>query len=192
MKGLSMGTATLLRVILISMVFGFLTVSCNNFLPPQPVIKNTTGNIVFPPDANSPKNLTQPENQPSEVDKQADQKLAEEISQMTPEQIDFDFVKKNLLEVKCLKCHQAQGKAEDLPFQTRNDVVQGSNDVGESLLVVGSPDESLFYLSLLADKESRKGAKKMPSEKAVARGEVKDVTPTEIHLVELWIKNGAR
>lgn len=188
-----MGTLAILRMVLISTTLGFLTVSCNNFLPPQPVITSTTGNVGFPPEVNnSPKTSIQPGTLPSEEDIQADQKLAEEISQMAPEQIDFEFVKKNLLETKCLKCHQAQGKAEDLPFQTRNDIVQGSNDVGESLMEVGSPEESLFYLSLLADKESRKGAKKMPSEKAVARGEVKDVTATEIHLVELWIKNGAR
>ncbi|MCB0370110.1 MAG: hypothetical protein KDD45_11970, partial [Bdellovibrionales bacterium] len=106
--------------------------------------------------------------------------------------IDFNYVKTQIIDKKCIKCHQPGGKEEDIPFETRDEVLSGSNDVGESILVPGKPEESLFYLSLLPDKPSRKGAAKMPSPKAVKKGDVEDITASEIELIKQWITEGAK
>lgn len=105
--------------------------------------------------------------------------------------INYEYVKTQILEKKCLKCHKPGGKSEDLDFSTKENILQATTDVAESIVVVNKPESSLLYLSLLPNKEDRKGAKKMPSAKAIKAGEVEDITPEETKIIEAWIKQGA-
>lgn len=105
--------------------------------------------------------------------------------------LNFDYIKTKILEPKCLKCHKPGGKAEDLNFQTKRDVMMATNSEGESILVVNKPESSLFYLSLLPEEADRKGARKMPTPKAVKAGEIQDITPEETKIIEAWIRQGA-
>lgn len=105
--------------------------------------------------------------------------------------INYEYVKTQILEKKCLKCHKPGGKSEDLDFSSKENIIQATTDVGESIVVVNKPESSLLYLSLLPNKEDRKGAKKMPSAKAIKAGDVEDITPEETKIIEAWIKQGA-
>lgn len=110
---------------------------------------------------------------------------------MSAETINFEYIKAKILDQKCLKCHKAGGKAEDLIFETRRDIMMSTNSEGKSILVVNEPESSLFYLSLLPEEVDRKGARKMPTPKAVKAGEITDITPEETKIIEAWIKQGA-
>jgi uncharacterized membrane protein len=105
--------------------------------------------------------------------------------------VDFALIKSKILDVKCIKCHKVGGKSEELPFETKQDVLIGTNDIGESIIIPGKPESSLLYLSLLPNEADRKGARKMPTSKSVQAGDVQDITPEETKLIEAWIKNGA-
>ncbi|MBL7543637.1 MAG: hypothetical protein JNL11_07450 [Bdellovibrionaceae bacterium] len=109
-----------------------------------------------------------------------------------PAVLDYAYIKSEILEKKCISCHKAEGKAEDLPFGTRDELLNLTNDVSESILVVGRPMNSLLYLSLLKDQDSRKGARIMPPKKAVTDGLIQDITPIETELIRKWIEDGAR
>lgn len=123
------------------------------------------------------------ENKPAEEAKVS----SESVNQV----INYEYVKSQVLDKKCLKCHKPGGKSEDLDFTSRKEILLATTDVGESIIVVNKPESSLLYLSLLPNKEDRQGAKKMPSAKAVKAGEVEDITPEETKIIEEWIKQGA-
>lgn len=107
-------------------------------------------------------------------------------------EVTFENIKASVIDKKCLSCHKPGGKAEDMPFTTKSEILNGINDMGDSLVVNQMPDQSLFYLSLLTDEQQRKGARKMPPPKAVKLGDVQDITSDETKLIEIWIKSGMR
>lgn len=108
-----------------------------------------------------------------------------------PVVLNFDYIKSQILDKKCSKCHKPGGKAESMDFTSRKEILLATTDVGESIIVVNKPESSLLYLSLLPNQADRQGAKKMPSAKAVKAGDVADITPEETKIIEEWIKQGA-
>lgn len=134
-----------------------------------------------------PEVKTTTEKQPAEKQPVEDKTSADSAKP----QINYEYVKTQILEKKCLKCHKPGGKSEDLDFSSKKEILLATTDVGESIVVVNKPESSLLYLSLLPNKADRKGAKKMPSVKAVNAGEVQDITPEEAKIIEEWIKQGA-
>lgn len=57
------------------------------------------------------------------------------------ETINFGFVKKKILDSKCLSCHVRGGEANELPFETREDIIVSS----KNLVVPSKPGQSLIY-----------------------------------------------
>lgn len=141
--------------------------------------------------ASEPEVKTTPEKQAVEnkTDKPAEESKTN--AESAKPQIDYAYVKTQILDKKCLKCHKPGGKSEDLDFSSKEELLLATTDVGESIVVVNKPESSLLYLSLLPNQADRKGAKKMPSVKAVKAGEVQDITPEEAKIIEEWIKQGA-
>jgi len=54
--------------------------------------------------------------------------------------LNFNFVKKKILDSKCLTCHVRGGEASGLPFETREDILNSKN-----IVVPNKPDQSLIY-----------------------------------------------
>jgi hypothetical protein len=109
-----------------------------------------------------------------------------------PSVIDYAFIKSQILDKKCASCHKAEGKADELVFGSRDEMVNLRNEFSQALIVVGHPETSLLYLSLLKDKTSRRDTRWMPPRKELNEGTSKDITSQETSLVKKWIEQGAR
>ncbi|MEN0060463.1 MAG: c-type cytochrome domain-containing protein [Bdellovibrio sp.] len=103
----------------------------------------------------------------------------------------FESIKAQVIDKICLTCHKAGGRASSIPLETKEEVLKGSNEAFDALIVPGKAEESAFYLSLLPDEAARKGIRKMPTARAVQAKQVEDITPEEIKAVEEWINRGA-
>lgn len=95
----------------------------------------------------------------------------------------FVSVYQTIIEPKCIGCHKAGGKAEDILFGTYEELMKAADDTGASLIVPGKPDESLFYTIMLASAKRR-----MPPKKS----EIPPVTDERLEVVKQWIANGAQ
>ncbi|OYZ15279.1 MAG: hypothetical protein B7Y39_16420 [Bdellovibrio sp. 28-41-41] len=109
-----------------------------------------------------------------------------------PSVIDYAFIKSQILDKKCTSCHKADGKADELVFGSRDEMVSLKNEFSQAMIVVGHPETSLLYLSLLKDKASRRDTRWMPPRKELNEGTSKDITSQETSLVKKWIEQGAR
>ena len=99
----------------------------------------------------------------------------------TPEPLrpEFESIKKNIFEVKCMSCHKVGGKAEKVSLATREDLINSPRDI----VIPGSPEESGLILDLQED-----AIKRMPPPDSG----ISPVKPEDIHIIEEWIKNGAQ
>ncbi len=104
-----------------------------------------------------------------------------------PAVLDYAFIKTQLLDKKCVSCHKAGGTAEDLTFDTREKTIALSNSFSQPVVTVGKPEQSLMYLALIKDENTRA----MPPKKSIDAGKVKDVTTQEINWIKKWITEGA-
>lgn len=109
-----------------------------------------------------------------------------------PSVVDFALIKTEILEKKCMICHKADGKADELVFNTRDELVALTNSFGQNFVIIGKPDESLLYLSLIKDETIRKDVRLMPPKKDVVAGKVADVTLKDVALINKWITEGAK
>lgn len=118
---------------------------------------------------------------------------SESLSGLAPaETLDYSFIRAKILDVKCISCHKADGKADQLIFSTRDEMLKLLNEDNLPMIVPGRPEQSLLYLSLLKDPLLRKDVRIMPPKKAVSEGLVADVSSSETEWVRKWIEEGAR
>lgn len=96
----------------------------------------------------------------------------------------FASIKTRIIDVKCLSCHKADSKsdAKDIPFETEEQVVNGSTDLGP-LVVPGRPAESMLYKSIVSDDKIRGRAEIMPPKESSHAA----VTASEQHVIAAWI-----
>lgn len=92
---------------------------------------------------------------------------------------DFESIKKNIFEVKCMSCHKVGGKAEKVSLATREDLINSPRDI----VIPGIPEESGLILDLQED-----AIKKMPPPDSG----ISPVKPEEIDIIKEWITNGAQ
>lgn len=113
---------------------------------------------------------------------------------IVPENVDFAFIKTQILDKKCSKCHEDtdKAKAKDFPMQTKEQLLKLKTDSNESFLIPGRAKSSLIYLSLIKDEEVRQDIKQMPPPKAVKNNQFEDITDQEIKIIEDWINAGAK
>lgn len=111
---------------------------------------------------------------------------------LEPAVLNYTFIRTEILEKKCIECHKADGKADELIFGNRDEMLNLRTDAGLPLIVPGKPEQSLMYLSLIKDETIRQDTRLMPPKKAVAAGKIKDITPQEVELIKKWIAEGAQ
>lgn len=90
----------------------------------------------------------------------------------------WDSIYANILEPKCVKCHQAGEKAEDYPLTDRAYVTDEAN----LLLKAGNPDESDIYTAI-----TRQDKRTMPPPKTGVT-----LSQQEKDAIRTWILNGAK
>ena len=95
----------------------------------------------------------------------------------------FTSVLQTIIQPKCIGCHKVDGKAEDILFETYEELMAATDEAGLPLIVPGKPDESLFYTMMLAS-----ARKRMPPKKS----DIPPVTDERLEIVRHWIANGAR
>jgi cytochrome c553 len=95
-------------------------------------------------------------------------------------------VQTQVITAKCVTCHKAGGKAKNIPFESKEQLLTGSID-GKPLIVSGDPINSPFFDVLNTDSKFRNGYKKMPPQKAINSGTVSDVDDADRKLVRDWI-----
>ena len=108
-----------------------------------------------------------------------------------PAVIDYAFIKTQILDKKCVTCHKAGGKADELAFGDRPAILNLSNSYGQAMVVPGKVIQSLIYLALLKDEAVRQDTRLMPPKKEVDAGKVKDITTKETEWIKKWIDQGA-
>ncbi len=90
----------------------------------------------------------------------------------------YESIKKLIINKKCLSCHRPGGKADDIPFNSRADLLESPLEI----VVPGKAEESMFVIVLKA------GARKpMPPPESGRT----PLTAEQIQVVEEWINNGA-
>lgn len=98
----------------------------------------------------------------------------------------YSSIKANIIDKRCIGCHKAGGKAEDIPFETEDQLVNGKIDDGP-LVVPGKPADSAFYKVMNAETSIRGDLDLMPPAK------VKNpVTSEELQIVAAWITGSAK
>lgn len=91
----------------------------------------------------------------------------------------YESIKKLVIDVKCMTCHSPGGKAKNIPFATKSDLIDSPLEI----VVPGSAEESMFVIVL------KDGARKpMPPPDS----EMTPLTPEQIQIIEEWINNGAK
>jgi len=55
------------------------------------------------------------------------------------ESITFSFIRTQIIEPQCIRCHASGGKAADLPFSSYEDLM------GTGTVQPGTPEQSVFY-----------------------------------------------
>ncbi len=93
----------------------------------------------------------------------------------------FDSIYKTIIEPKCLRCHSPGGKAELVPLDRLQDLLNPL--IGDPLLIPGDPEKSQFYKVLLPETVK----KKMPPIKSG----IDPVEPIRLEVIKNWILNGA-
>lgn len=90
----------------------------------------------------------------------------------------FPSIKKHVLEMKCISCHQVGQSAGRIPLVTKEDLLQSPMD----LVVPGDPDESGIMIVV------QPGARKFmpPVESGISQ-----LTEEEKNAIRVWIQNGA-
>lgn len=109
-----------------------------------------------------------------------------------PDVVDFSFLKSEVLEKKCMVCHKVGGKADELIFSTRDELIALSNSFGQAFVVIGDPGQSIMYLSVVKDEDIRQDIRLMPPKKDIVAGKVSDVTAKDVALIHKWISDGAK
>ena len=109
-----------------------------------------------------------------------------------PDLVDFALLKTEVLEKKCMACHKEGGKADELVFSTRDELLALSNSFGQAFVVSGKPDQSIMYLSVVKDEAIRQDIRLMPPKKDVVAGKTPDVTLKDVALINKWIADGAK
>lgn len=94
----------------------------------------------------------------------------------------FESIFLTVVQPKCIGCHKPGGRAEAIPMTNYQEVLNGLTEIGESLIVPGKPEESLFYTVMLPT------AKRIMPPKRSGLGDV-EVERTEA--VKAWILGGA-
>lgn len=94
----------------------------------------------------------------------------------------FESVFLTVVQQKCIGCHKAGGRAESIPLTSYQELVGGTTEIGEPLIVPGKPEESLFYTVMLP------AAKRIMPPK---RSELGDVEFERTEAVKAWISSGA-
>lgn len=90
----------------------------------------------------------------------------------------WDSIFTNIIQPKCIQCHQAGEKAEDYPLTDRGYVTDEAN----LLLKIGRPDESDIYQAI-----TRTDKHMMPPLKSG-----KTLSDQEKEAIRIWILNGAK
>jgi hypothetical protein len=109
-----------------------------------------------------------------------------------PDLVDFALLKTEVLEKKCMVCHKVGGKADELAFSTRDELLALTNSFDQSFVVAGKPDQSIMYLSVVKDETIRQDVRLMPPKKDVVAGKTTDVTLKDVALINKWIADGAK
>ncbi len=91
----------------------------------------------------------------------------------------FESIKKTILENKCLVCHKPNGSAKNVVLDTAQAMIDSPYDI----VLPGNPEESGLVLVLQPDAN-----KKMPPPSSG----ISPVKSEEIHVIEEWIRNGAK
>jgi uncharacterized membrane protein len=91
----------------------------------------------------------------------------------------YASIRENILAKKCLVCHSPGGKAERVPFVTKDDLLNSPLEI----VSPGNAEESGLVLAL-----SENARKKMPPPDSGMTG----VTPEELAMIKDWINKGAK
>lgn len=94
-----------------------------------------------------------------------------------PNAINFQSIKKNIIDKKCLSCHMAGEQAGNVPFETREQLISSSL----RLIVPGKPEDSSLYTI------TAPGVMNMMPPYPVA-----PLTKTQRMMLEKWILQGAK
>lgn len=131
--------------------------------------------------------------QPPAQQPPAQEPPAQEPPAQTPviDEVNFEKINQTILIPKCLKCHKSEGSAEEIPFEDKDSVVNGSTSDGK-LIVPGNAIESIIFKSISKDPQVQGSTRKMPPPKSVNSGSVPAVTDEDIKLMEQWINSGAK
>lgn len=102
----------------------------------------------------------------------------------------FASIKENILDKKCISCHNpdsANKKAKEIPLTSEAEVLNGSSTSG-ALVVVGDPNESVLYQSIVRYESIRKKIKQMPPPESP----IEAVSAEEQQVIAAWISGFAR
>ncbi len=89
----------------------------------------------------------------------------------------FASIKANIFDIKCIKCHTTGGKANDIPFETKQQIL----DSADNIVVPGDPDNSPLVQVLLSNAH-----KPMPP----TQSSITPLTDEQIKVISDWITNG--
>jgi uncharacterized membrane protein len=91
----------------------------------------------------------------------------------------FASIKSHIFDLKCIRCHKADGKAEKHPFTSLEEILNSKDPV----VVPGSVEQSTLNDVLQPDAD-----KPMPPKSSG----YSPLTPDEIKVIQDWIANGAK
>lgn len=90
----------------------------------------------------------------------------------------FASIKKLIFGPKCISCHSVGGKAEKIPLETADDLINSPRE----LVIPGNAEESGLYLSVFRDDDKR-----MPPPEVANK-----LSDKEISIIVEWIQKGAK
>lgn len=90
---------------------------------------------------------------------------------------EFNSIKKNIFEVKCMSCHTHGGEAEKISLETRDDLVNSPREI----VIPGNAEESGLFLVLQKD-----AIKKMPPPDS----DIEPVDDESVKVIKDWINGG--
>jgi len=91
----------------------------------------------------------------------------------------YESIYNLIIEPRCLTCHQPGGKAEDYPFTTYQELIEGPT---ENVIIPGNPQSSSFFRVV------QPGARRpMPP----PRSGLRPLDNFEIEVLRQWIQSGA-
>lgn len=92
---------------------------------------------------------------------------------------EFNSIKENIFELKCMRCHSASGEAKRIPLDDLEFLINSPKEI----VIPGNAEESGLVLVLQPD-----AIKKMPPPES----NIEPVNPDEVKIIEEWITNGAQ